>query len=94
MIRNENTIYCVGQHSMKKREILSNHTEEIFREINSLVTYLVKSLLSRNFCQKCVRENSRNFHTVNSSKNGQKWAVRTKYFISSFEAVRGQKCNI
>ena len=39
-------------------------TEKIFRKINSLVTYLVKSLLSRNFCQKCVRENSRNFHTV------------------------------
>ena len=41
-------------------------TKKIFRQcqINSLVTYLVKSLLSRNFCQKCVRENSRNFHTV------------------------------
>ena len=30
-------------------------TEKIFREINSLVTYLVKPLLSRNFCQKSVR---------------------------------------
>ena len=30
-----------------------------------LVThYLVKQLLSWNFCQKCVRENYRNFHTV------------------------------
>ena len=37
-----------------------------FRQINSLVTYLVKPLLSRNFCQKCVRENSRNFHTVHT----------------------------
>ena len=27
---------------------------------------LVKPLLSRNFCQKCVRENFRNFHTVHS----------------------------
>ena len=27
-----------------------------FRQINSLLTYLVKPLLSRNFCQKCVRE--------------------------------------
>ena len=38
-------------------------TWKIFRQINSLVTYLVKPLLSRNFCQKCVGENSRNFHT-------------------------------
>ena len=32
-------------------------TEEIFREINSLGTSLVQTFLSRNFCQKCVREN-------------------------------------
>ena len=51
-------------HSVEKREILSH--QKIFRQINSLVTYLVKPLLSRNFCQKCVRENSRNFHTVRS----------------------------
>ena len=31
--------------------------EKIFREIDSLVTSLVKPLLSRNFCQKSVREN-------------------------------------
>ena len=28
------------------------------------VTHLVKSLLSQKFCLKCVRENSRNFHTT------------------------------
>ena len=39
-------------------------TEKIFRQINSLVTCLVKPLHSRNFWQKCVRENLRNFHTV------------------------------
>ena len=50
------------EHSVEKREILSH--QKIFRQINSLVTYLVKPLLSRNFCKKCVRENSRNFHTV------------------------------
>ena len=33
-------------------------TEKIFREINSLVTSLVKTLVSRNFCQKRVRENT------------------------------------
>ena len=37
-------------------------TKKFFRQINSLVTYLVKPLLSRNFCQKCVRENSRTLH--------------------------------
>ena len=39
-------------------------TEKIFRQITYLVISLVKLLLSRNFCQKCVRENSRNCHTV------------------------------
>ena len=59
---------------LKKREILSStatvwknekysHRKK-YRQINSLVTYLVKPLLSRNFFQKCVRENSRNFHTT------------------------------
>ena len=51
---------------MEKREIISH--QKIFRQINSLGTYLVKISLSRNFCQKCVRENSRNFHTVESMK--------------------------
>jgi len=31
---------------------------------STLLSYLVKPLLSRNFCQKCVRENSRNFYTT------------------------------
>ena len=34
------------------------------REINSLVTCLVKMFLSRNFCEKSMRENFRDFHTV------------------------------
>ena len=50
--------------TVEKREILSHRKK--FRQINSLVTYLVKLLLSQNFCQKCMRENSRNFHTVSS----------------------------
>ena len=49
-------------------------TEKIFREINSLVTYLVKPLVSRNFCQKSVRENFRNFHIV-LSHNMKKFRV-------------------
>ena len=39
-------------------------TEKIFRQITYLVISLVKLLLSRNFCQKSVRENFCNFHTV------------------------------
>ena len=39
-------------------------TEKIFRQINYLVISLVKTLLSRNFCQKRVRVNFHNFHTV------------------------------
>ena len=38
--------------------------KKIFRQINSLAIYLVKPLLSRNLCQKCVRVNSRNIYTV------------------------------
>ena len=49
-------------HTVEKREILSH--QNFFRQINSLVTYLVKPFLSRIFCQKCMRENSRNFHRV------------------------------
>ena len=50
-------------HTVWKSENFSL-TEKIFRQINSLVIYLLKPLLSRNFYQKCVRGNSRNFHTV------------------------------
>ena len=32
-------------------------TKTFFRQSNSLVISLVKTLLSRNFCQKCVRLN-------------------------------------
>ena len=42
-------------------------TEKIIRQINYLVISLVKPLLSRKFCQKCVRVNFRNFHTVKGS---------------------------
>ena len=38
--------------------------KEIFRQIKSLVISFVKTLLSRNLCQKCVRLNYCNFHTV------------------------------
>ena len=40
---------CHSVHSVEKREILS-------RQNNYLVISLVKPLLSRNFCEKSVRE--------------------------------------
>ena len=52
-------------HSVEKREILSHKKKKRKnRQINSLAISLVKPLLSRNFCQKNVRVNFRNFHTV------------------------------
>ena len=39
-------------------------TGKINRQINSLVFWSIKTLFSRNFCQKSVRLNFRNFHTV------------------------------
>ena len=44
------------------------------RQINSLVITLVKTLLSRNFCQKCVRLNRSNFHIV-SAHSVEKWKI-------------------
>ena len=50
-------------HSVHTVALLPHsHHRKIFRQINSLV----KPLLSRNFRQKCERENSRIFHTVHS----------------------------
>ena len=39
-------------------------TKKIFRQINYFAISLVNALLSRNFCQKSVRVNFCNFHTV------------------------------
>ena len=50
-------------HSVWKNKKFSL-TKKIFRQINSLVISLLKTLLSQIFCQKSVRENFRNFHTV------------------------------
>ena len=52
-------------------------TEIFFREINSLVIYILKTLLSRNFCQKSVRVNFRNFHTVGTRA---KWLYKELSF--------------
>ena len=49
-------------HSVEKMLILFHRKK--FRQISSIVTSLVKTLLSRNFCQKRVRVKFRNFHNV------------------------------
>ena len=51
-------------HNVEITEIYFTLAEKIFRQITYLVISLVKLLISRNFCQKCVIVNSRNFHTV------------------------------
>ena len=60
-------------------------TEIFFRQINSLVIYLVNALLSRNFCQKSVRVNLRNFHTVTLWKN-EKFTL-TKIFFRQINSL-------
>ena len=56
-------------------------TEKKFRQINYLVISLVKPLLSRNFCEKSVRENSGNFHTVAlRSEENEKFTLTKKIF--------------
>ena len=54
--------HIVAQYSVEKWEILSHWN--FFRQINYSVISLVKPLLSRNFCEKSVRENFYNFHNV------------------------------
>ena len=44
---NFHNFHTVQHHTVEKQEILSH--QNFFRQINSLVTYLVKLLLSRNF---------------------------------------------
>ena len=65
-------------------------TEKIFREINQVSMYFrVKILLSWNFCQKSVRVNLCNFHTVwerisrFSTHKNRKFFLTGKYFTKS-----------
>ena len=60
----EKFFFALKSNSYKIIEIVFSLIKKEFRQINFLVIYLVKPLLSRNFCQKSVRENLRNFHTV------------------------------
>ena len=55
-------------------------TEKTFRQINYLVISLVKPLLSRNFCEKSVRENFCNFHTVSVFRKNKSLLSLVKIF--------------
>ena len=54
----------LSHNSVEKLKIQSQRNKRIFRQINCLVISFVKTLLSRNFCRKCLRLNRSNFHTV------------------------------
>ena len=56
--------------------------ENFFREINSYVTSLVELLLSRNFWQKSVKEDYRNFYTMFSQSPLSVLATK-KFYICS-----------
>ena len=72
-------------HCVEKWEIFSH--QKIFRQINCLLTYLAKPLLSRNFCQKCVRDNSPNFHIyVYVTNLSWKW-FHEKLLFSKFREI-------
>ena len=58
-LRNFHSVHCT---LWKLRKFTL--TEKIFRQITYLVISLVKLLLSQHFCQKSVRVDFRNFHTV------------------------------
>ena len=62
--------YSITAQCGKIKNLLSL---KIFRQINSLVTSFVKTLLSRNFCQRCVTVKFRNFHTVCTVFKDQKF---------------------
>ena len=65
-------------HSVEKRQILSHQI--FFRQIISLVTYLVKTLLWRNFCQKYVREFPQFPHSVSHSVKNDIFYLTKKIF--------------
>ena len=55
----------------------------LFREINSLVTSLVKTLLSRNFCQTSLRVNFTFCEESVSQKNSVKSKLMFEFFVKS-----------
>ena len=71
---------------------------KIFHESNSLVTSLLKTVLSRNFCKKkSVRVDSFNFHTVEQEEGAserrslQLWRVASTHISVDIAKVETQK---
>ena len=62
--RFSSTVSLSHYHSVGKREILSHQKNISSNRLFSNSYNKTVPLLSRNFCHKCVRENSSNFHTV------------------------------
>ena len=76
-------------HSVEKREILSLKKKTKYRQIHSSVTYLVKPLLSRNFCQKCVRENPVICTLCNVISSVTVWKLRKFTLALFWQKFRG-----
>ena len=63
-------------------------TQNFFRQINYLVILLVKSLFSRNFCQKSKGIHFCYFHTVHCTLgDSAQLFVKLKYFVKSSFSV-------
>ena len=77
-------IFTQAQHSALKNKKISL-TKKIFRQINSLV----KMLLSRNFCQKHVRQNCSNFHTAGWSEERNLLQFSVTHFWQKFHENNG-----
>ena len=63
-VRLDRSSFYTSTLCSEKEWKIYSHRKFFFRQINYLVISLVKPSLWRNFCQKCVRVNFRNFHTV------------------------------
>ena len=61
----ESKFFIFPQHTVEKWKIYSHLNKIFVCQNNSIVIHLVNAFVSRNFCQKCMRVNFRNFHTVN-----------------------------
>ena len=64
------------EHHATSGKIKNLVLPKVFRQINSLVISLLKTLLSRNFCQKYVRRDCSNFDTVHCTVDSvEKWKI-------------------
>ena len=66
-------------------------TKKKFRQINSPLFSLVKTLLSRIFCQRQVTVNFHNFHTVEIDRNFVKTTfhnIKRSYYLNSVSISR------